>query len=129
MNKGVDPSLALEILNSLHHAGVQVHLFTVIGFPGETREEARQTFDFLMQNRHLYASYTCIPFLLEKNSTVARDPERFGIRRLVEDEYYDLLSNYWYEPTDGLSMEAAAALHEEFNEKLAEAGAYNPVFV
>ncbi len=129
MNKGVDPSLAHRILKSLQEAGVQVHLCTVIGFPGETREEARETFDFLMENRHLYESYSCMPFVLEKNSAVARNPERFGVTRLVDDIHDDLRPHYWYEVATGLSMEETGSLYQEFNERLAAAGAYNPIFV
>jgi radical SAM superfamily enzyme YgiQ (UPF0313 family) len=129
MNKGVDPSLAHRILRSLKEAGVQVHLCTVIGFPGETGGEARETFDFLMENRDLYESYCCMPFVLEKNSTVARHPERFGITRIMDDLHDDLRPHYWYEVASGLSMEEAGSLYREFNERLAAMGAYNPIYV
>src|SRR6185436_17513217 len=45
MCKGIDPEKSLELIRRTHEAGISVTLYAMIGFPTETREEARATLE------------------------------------------------------------------------------------
>ena len=47
INKGVDLDNAQSIIENLYKAGVLIHLYTVVGIPGETTEDALMTYRFL----------------------------------------------------------------------------------
>lgn len=128
MDKGIQVREVEPMLRSLRDSGIEVHLFAMMGFPTETRDEAARTLEFLLEHRDLFVSYSFVPFMLEWNSAVAGDPARYGIQQVAVDEHYDLMTSLPFEPESGLSMTEAAELHEEFNARLAAAGAFNPIF-
>lgn len=129
MDKGVDCDRIADILRNLHAAGIGAHIFSIVGFPGETVEDARRTCDFLLENRKHYLSYSLVPFILENDSIAGAEPHRFGISNIEVDDQHDLETGHAYVPDTGLTMQEAAELYESFNQELASAGAYNPIFV
>ncbi len=128
MDKGVTKAQIVSTLQNLHNADIQVHLFSIIGFPGETREEAVETFHLLRDNTHLYSSYSFVPFILEKNASAGIDPKQYGIKEMFEDTENDLTTHFSYTVTEGLSMEETRELYFSFNDELANSGAYNPIY-
>lgn len=48
MDKGVQLSVAREVLRNCSRAGLAVHLFSIVGFPEETEADARETLRFLL---------------------------------------------------------------------------------
>jgi radical SAM superfamily enzyme YgiQ (UPF0313 family) len=128
MDKGVTKAQIVSTLQNLHNADIHVHLFSIIGFPGETREEAVETFHLLRDNTHLYSSYSFVPFILEKNASAGIDPKQYGIKEMFEDTENDLTTHFSYTVTEGLSMEETRDLYFSFNDELANSGAYNPIY-
>ena len=47
MNKGIDKAIIRPVIKNCVSAGISVNLFCLIGFPGETKEEAQLTIDFV----------------------------------------------------------------------------------
>ncbi|HEX7191398.1 MAG TPA: radical SAM protein [Thermoanaerobaculia bacterium] len=80
MNKGVEHDQIRRILSDCRDAGIAFNLQLFFGFPGETADEARQTFDFVMEQLRGSVSVSAGTFQLQPGSGVARDPKAFGIR-------------------------------------------------
>lgn len=79
MDKGVRDDVVERVLSDCHALGIRVRALCLLGFPGETEAEARQTLDFLDRNAHRLASAALTPFQLMRNSPMALDLERHGI--------------------------------------------------
>ena len=94
MNKNIKIENIAPIVYGALSAGISVHLFCILGFPGETEEEVMCTrnfaIDVLKKSREEYhlplSSIGYGTFGLEKGSTVFREPLRFGVHVIDEDK-------------------------------------------
>jgi len=77
MEKGLNNKTMKEILTNFKEAGISNHLSCIIGFPTETREEAFETIQFLLDNTHIYHKAYLTPFGLF--SDMVNQPEKFHI--------------------------------------------------
>ncbi len=106
------------ILNNLRHAaeaGIWNHVMAFYGFPGETREEAMQTRQFVIDNQPVIHSVELFYFVAYRHTPMVRHPDKFGIT-IHKQEEYDLPLDYYYtlnEPV-GISCLDAMQLCEEF---------------
>ena len=85
------------------------------GFPGETRGEAEETRQFLLDNQRNIHSVELFYFVAYRHTPMVRNPEKFGIT-IHKQEEYDLPLDYYYtlnEPV-GISCLDAMQLCEEF---------------
>lgn len=80
MDKGVDQEHVLGLLRAAREAGVRVRLLCLLGHPGESLDEARQTLDFLVEHQHLWAGISLTPFELMRSSPVGQRPNHWGIQ-------------------------------------------------
>ncbi len=86
MDKGIDPERARRVLGSCEAAGIALTIYILIGFPGETAEEAWETAQFLLsqekllRSRGLNLAFSC--FRLRRNSRVVASPGRYGVQVL-----------------------------------------------
>lgn len=73
-----------RIVRQFHDAGVSVHFPTIIGYPGETREERQDTYRFLEQLIEEYPSVTFNINILgfDVASQLFEDYESFGVTTL-----------------------------------------------
>lgn len=94
-------------------AGIWNHVMGFFGFPGETRDEARESVRFLEDNKDFVHSLGFGTFDLSRHTPVAKDPERFGVTAYVNPEW-DLALDYYYTVKEGLSIEEAEQVFEEF---------------
>ena len=62
MNKGVDISVAEDILNMTARYGIKNHVYLMFGYPGETRADRKMTLDFLERNKAVISSYSVSVF-------------------------------------------------------------------
>ena len=79
MQKGIRTKTASNIIRDCHVAGIGIHLFTFLGFPSETPEEAYETVDFILAHRSYITSVTLGAFKLEKYSPIWQNPSSYGI--------------------------------------------------
>jgi anaerobic magnesium-protoporphyrin IX monomethyl ester cyclase len=79
IDKGIDIGRVASVLRSLVENHIGVQLMGFIGFPTETPEEAKATFDFLFMNPELWAIAAIGDFSLTAGSIVAKRPSQFGI--------------------------------------------------
>ncbi|MGH7236798.1 MAG: B12-binding domain-containing radical SAM protein [Nitrospiraceae bacterium] len=113
MDKATTTDVIRRSLELSANAGVWNHVMGFFGFPGETREDALDSIRFLEDNRDLVHSIGFGTFDLSKHTPVAKNPEKFGVTPYKNPEW-DLALDYYYTVRDGLSVEEAERVFEEF---------------
>lgn len=104
------PNTIATITSNLRDAsesGIWAHCFLFFGFPGETENDARQTFDFIMSNPDIIGSFGCGTFVLEHNAPIQRHPESFNLTLLGNQPLSDVSVYYDYSVSQGISKERA----------------------
>ncbi|MFQ5863297.1 MAG: B12-binding domain-containing radical SAM protein [Candidatus Brocadiales bacterium] len=122
MKKGTKRDVIRRILEDCLEEGIAVHVYTIVGFPTETAEEAFESANFILDNERLVSSlgFSFLPclFEMEKHSPITRDPASFGIRRIMAPKKDDLSLGYFYEVERGMSLEEAEQLHATILDKV-----------
>lgn len=115
MDKHVKKSVIEHNLREAAKAGIWNHVMAFYGFPGETREEAEETRQFVLDNQEFIHSAELFYFVAYRHTPMVRNPDKFGIT-IHKQEEYDMPLDYYYtlnEPI-GLSCLEAMQLCEEF---------------
>jgi len=118
INKGVDLGDAEVIIKNFHNTGILLHLFSIVGIPGETREDALMTYRFFKRwHRWLKLDWEIYFLYVLEQSPIAQRAYKLGteVMPLPEDYLVDLMR---YKPETGLSQEEAISLAIGFTEKL-----------
>ncbi len=122
MKKGVKLEWVDETVEQCLRIGIAMHFYLICGFPTETREEAMESVNFVLQNRRLLDSpgFSCIAsqFDLEKGTPIEQNPEEWHITRLYTPPDHDLSLGYSYDASVGMTAEEANELYQEIVEKL-----------
>jgi len=79
MLKGTSVSEVEGILKASSESGITNVLFILFGFPGETREDALQTVEFLKRNSEYVERHSNSIFFLQEGSPIADDAARWGL--------------------------------------------------
>jgi radical SAM superfamily enzyme YgiQ (UPF0313 family) len=115
MDKHAKKSVIQNNLHQAAKAGIWNHVMAFYGFPGETREEALETRQFVLDNQPVIHSVELFYFVAYRHTPMVRNPDKFGIT-IHKQEEYDLPLDYYYtlnEPV-GISCLDAMQLCEEF---------------
>lgn len=87
MRKGTAVQNFRPILEVCKDAGIAVRLDFMVGFPGETEEEAEATYSLIRQNRDVidtpFSSYSVAVFELRSGIPIWEHPERLGCDRRI----------------------------------------------
>ncbi len=115
MDKHARKSVIENNLREAAKAGIWNHVMAFYGFPGETREEAEDTRQFLIDNKRYIHSTELFYFVAYRHTPMVRSPEKFGITIHKQDEY-DIPLDYYYTLNEqtGISCLEAMKLCEEF---------------
>ena len=113
MDKATTTEVIRQSLELSARAGVWNHVMGFFGFPGERREDALASIQFLETNKDLVHSIGFGTFDLSKHTPVAKNPEKFGVTPYINPQW-DLALDYYYTVKDGLSVEEAERVFEEF---------------
>ncbi len=120
MKKGVSLAVVEKLIDNFSKVGIVPNMFCIVGFPGETREEALRTRDFIRKHRSkLTGEISVAPFYLVENSVLWDKAEEFGIRPLPSP--YDFPKIHPYEASGGMSHDEALALVKEIYKELESA--------
>lgn len=87
MDKGTVVEDMSRVLRDSAHSGIKNHVFLIIGFPSETKEELKETMDFLYEIRNSIHSIHKGQFSLYKDSPVYENPEKFYITKMDTPDY------------------------------------------
>jgi hypothetical protein len=113
MDKATTGEVITKHLQMSANVGIWNHCMGFFGFPGETREEAWSSVQFLEKNKDYVHSLGFGTFDLSRHNPVAKDPEKWGVTAYKNPEW-DLALDYYYTVTKGMSIEEAERVFEEF---------------
>jgi anaerobic magnesium-protoporphyrin IX monomethyl ester cyclase len=113
MDKATTTEIITQHLQMSANVGIWNHCMGFFGFPGETKEEAWSSVQFLEANKEHVHSLGFGTFDLSKHTPVAKDPERWGVT-VYKNPEWDLALDYYYTAKNGMSIEEAERLFEEF---------------
>ncbi|WP_447976571.1 B12-binding domain-containing radical SAM protein [Candidatus Nitrospira bockiana] len=113
MDKATTTEVIRRSLELSSRVGIWNHVMGFFGFPGERREDALDSIRFLEENKDLVHSIGFGTFDLSRHTPVAKNPEKFGVTAYKNPEW-DLALDYYYTVKDGLSVEEAEQVFEEF---------------
>lgn len=115
MRKGITPALVTRVLGEIN-GSVPLNAYMMVGFPGETREEALLSFQAVkdFKRRGLLEDFSYSMFVLQQESAIFERPEEFGITRVVADPDEDLCPDLAEFKGAGMDREEAFALYLEF---------------
>jgi len=115
MDKHTKQSVIRNNLHQAAKAGIWNHVMAFYGFPGETRDEALETRQFIIENQPVIHSVELFYFVAYRHTPMVRYPNKFGIT-IHKQEDYDLPLDYYYTLNDPstLSCLDAMQLCEEF---------------
>ena len=113
MDKATTAEVMTKHLKLTAEAGIWNHCMGFFGFPGETKEEAWQSVQFLEQNKDYVHSLGFGTFDLGRHNPVAKHPEKWGVTAYKNPEW-DLALDYYYTVKDGMSIEEAGRVFEQF---------------
>ena len=108
----------MELVQRVRRAGISVTLYAMIGFPGETREEARLTLDTILANREHIQEVSVRVFYLDETSEIFKRREEFGIVEVHADPDADLQVYYDFTPSEGMTRREARSAYLEFTREL-----------
>jgi radical SAM superfamily enzyme YgiQ (UPF0313 family) len=118
MDKHAKKAVIQNNLREAAKAGIWNHVMAFYGFPGETRDEAEETREFLLENKRYIHSVELFYFVAYRHTPMVRNPDQFGIT-IHKQEDYDMPLDYYYtlkEP-GGITCLEAMQLAEEFYQK------------
>ena len=118
MCKGIDPVKSLELIKNTHEAGISVTLYAMVGFPTETREEARETLRTILANQRYIQEVSVRVFYLDETSEIFRRREEFDIKEVFPDPEADLQVYYDFTPGSGMTRPEARQTYLEFTRAL-----------
>ena len=115
MRKPNKKATIVRNLTDASNAGVWMHCFLFFGFPGETEADAKETYDFIMENEDIIGSFGCGTFSLEHNAPIFRHLEDFVVQ-LKPSAESSVNVYYQYQVSGGISPERADELAAQLNE-------------
>jgi hypothetical protein len=115
MDKATTTEIMTKHLQLTAEAGIWNHCMGFFGFPGETKEEAWQSVQFLEANKDHVHSLGFGTFDLGRHNPVAKHPEKWGVTAYKNPEW-DLALDYYYTVKNGMSIEEAERVFEQFEQ-------------
>ncbi|HYA43352.1 MAG TPA: B12-binding domain-containing radical SAM protein [Syntrophobacteraceae bacterium] len=123
MCKGTNAKDTATILDSARKVGIWNLLFLIFGFPTETGAEWLGTLDFLEACRESVHALSRSRFVLLEGSDVFSNPQRYGIKRVIDRPERDPVSiAYDYEVTQGLTQQEVLEMFHQSQARLSEIG-------
>ena len=119
MRKGISEALVEQILSNLSQVGISAGIYMIVGFPTETEEEARKSYQKILKLKDLGLIKHCIynVFELAPYSIISSDPDKFGITKIYTKEGADLMPPVSrFESKKGMNRKQAFQLLALFGE-------------
>ena len=123
-HKDLEPEEIKRILTVIRRADIEIGVYIFFGFPTETREEARQTLGFVLENIDLFDYVGMTPFFLEDLTMVFEEPGKYGITEIYAQHKVKLVNKrltYGFETREGMDREEVRAFCEEALDLLRQA--------
>ncbi len=108
MRKGTDIREVERIIRDAHGVGITNVTFIMFGFPGETKEQARETVEFLRRNSQYIERHATTQFMLMESSPIWINPDMWGVK---------IKKNFNYSVKDGMSPKDVGKFLQELNKE------------
>ncbi len=122
MDKGIETEITKSIIDNCDETGIAIHMYVIVGFPSETREEALETLDFVISNEKFMKSKgaSCLAclFELEKHAPILRDPGKYGLTKIGHPKQDDLSLGYFYETDRGMTPDESSEVYEHVRSEI-----------
>ena len=123
INKGINLKDVELILKNFHETGILVHIFSIVGMPGELDEDALETFDFFKRlHKWMELGFVVYPlYVLEHSPLAYRAPEFKLNLTALPDEYLAQSMDYSVEGAEtspGKSMMTSISYSEQLSRYL-----------
>jgi hypothetical protein len=113
MRKGTQIANVPGILRACWNAGISPHLFSFVGFPGETREEAALTADFFVAHHEHIGSFNIGAFAFQTFSGIYAEAEAFGVESTRTHAAEGDAMDHPYRVRGGMDMDEVIRLAAE----------------
>lgn len=118
MKKGTEKAVIGQILETTASVGIQNMILYFVGFPTETREEAIESMQFLLDHQDQVKFAIAGQFLLEESSPIYENPTAFAITEASPlSTGSDLGIIYDYKTSTGMSATEAAKIKDLINDR------------
>lgn len=124
INKGTNKKDIEIVLKNSHKAGIKNIAYILFGFPTETKEEFIETIEFLKINNKNIDLVSSSIFGLQKGTVIYNNPEKFGIKKIIEEERTVLGPKISYEVKQGLTQKQAVKLRENYKKTIENINKY-----
>jgi hypothetical protein len=118
INKGIDLGDAKVIIKNFHDVGILLHVTSIVGMPGETKEDALMTYNFLKRwHKLLKLDWQVYPLYVLEQSPIVQKASELGLEVMpLPDDF--LAESMGYHSARGLSQGESMSLSISFTEKL-----------
>lgn len=118
INKGVDIRDAELIVQSLHKAGILIHIYSIVGIPGEKLEDSAMTYRFIKRwHKKISLDWQIYPLFVWEQSALAERAEEFGLTATpLPDDF--LIQLMMHRVREGISQEQSVSLAIHYYEEL-----------
>lgn len=124
MKKHNKKETLIKNLRDATEAGIWMHCFMFFGFPGETEEDAQETYDFVVSHPDIISSFGSATFALEHNAPVFHHLGDFGLQiRPIAKDNVDVY--YEYDVAQGITSERATEWMQKVNDAAFDIPQYN----
>lgn len=117
-----DPKTIRKILKLFKKCKINTKVTVILGFPSETKEEAKRTINFLINEKDLYSTAVLQNFALEDNSLILKNPNKFGISHVYNESKIGKRFGYHYKPKSGMTPGESKKLVDYTNDILNREG-------
>lgn len=106
IDKGVDLADAGTIIKNFYKTGILLHVYSIVGTPGETEDDAQMTYEFFRRwRRWLPLNWQIYPLYVLEQSPLNIRAAEFGLKlTALPDEY--LVESMGYSVEKGITQEA-----------------------
>ncbi len=105
MRKGTNIREVEAIIRNSYEVGITNVAFIMFGFPGETREEAEETVEFLKRNARYIERHAATQFYLAEGSPIWEQPELWGVKK----------TSHGYSVTSGMGRKEVQKFLKDLN--------------
>jgi anaerobic magnesium-protoporphyrin IX monomethyl ester cyclase len=124
MNKGTNVNDIQNVLLNSKKANIKNITYIMFGFPTETKEEFLDTINFLKENEKNIDLVSTTVFGLQKDTPLFNNPNKFGIKKIIEKQRTILEPKIYYEVEKGLSKEQILKLKENYKKTILKINKY-----
>ncbi len=122
MNKGIDLSERIRILQDARQAGIWNNALFIMGYPTETREEIEKTISVMYEHRDIISSCTPSNFSLKKNAILM---EFIGTNGLLGFETNGEFYTVYKDKIDGVPQWERREIRRKFHTDYIEANKHS----